>query len=280
MIIGINGRIGSGKDTIGKIIQYLSYCDTFGRMSYSSWEMLDKTYNKSEWQIKKFADKLKDIVCLLIGCTREQLEDREFKEKELGEEWFKTIWWIKSNHNNLAAFNSIEEADEAFSYYDENYLEEVFIASEDVMLTPRLILQLLGTQCGRQIIHPDIWINALFANYNADGFNYADCVGKEIKGSWTYPNWIITDMRFPNEMKAVKDKGGITIRVNRINIKTIKDKDSTIKYIPIPNIDYKEHESETALDGSTFDYEINNNDTIEDLIKQVKEILIKEKLIN
>ena len=27
MIIGINGRIGSGKDTVGRIIQYLIYFD-------------------------------------------------------------------------------------------------------------------------------------------------------------------------------------------------------------------------------------------------------------
>jgi hypothetical protein len=43
--------------------------------------------NQSGFEIKKYADKLKDFVCILIGCTREQLEDQEFKEKELGEEW-------------------------------------------------------------------------------------------------------------------------------------------------------------------------------------------------
>ena len=31
-----------------------------------------------------------------------------------------------------------------------------------------------------------------------------------------YPNWIITDCRFPNEAKAIKDRDGISIRVNRI----------------------------------------------------------------
>ena len=34
-----------------------------------------------------------------------------------------------------------------------------------VKLTPRKLLQLLGTDCGRDIIHPNIWVNALFADY-------------------------------------------------------------------------------------------------------------------
>lgn len=42
-------------------------------------EHLHKDLANSEYKIKKFADKLKDIVCILIGCTREQLEDSKFK---------------------------------------------------------------------------------------------------------------------------------------------------------------------------------------------------------
>ena len=45
-------------------------------------------YQAQNWKIVKFADKLKDIVCLLIGCERKKLENREFKEKELGEDWW------------------------------------------------------------------------------------------------------------------------------------------------------------------------------------------------
>jgi guanylate kinase len=40
------------------------------------------------------------------------------------------------------------------------------------------------------------------------------------------------------------------------------------------------HESEIALEGyNEFDYTINNNGTIDELIEQVKQILIKENLI-
>jgi len=40
-----------------------------------------------------------------------------------------------------------------------------------------------------------------------------------------------------------------------------------------------ENESETALDDYKFDYVIENNGTIEDLIIKVKEILIKEEIL-
>ena len=82
MIIAISGKINSGKDTVGQIIQYLTNKSNAYPFDLKS----DYSY-KSEWQIKKFADKLKDIVCVLLGCTREQLEDRGFKERELDEEW-------------------------------------------------------------------------------------------------------------------------------------------------------------------------------------------------
>ena len=92
MIIGISGKNGSGKDTVGKIIQYLTskYLDTnlyelqeddallYG--TYKDWlENKEFSIYVSPWQIVKFADKLKDVVCIILGCTREQLEDEEFK---------------------------------------------------------------------------------------------------------------------------------------------------------------------------------------------------------
>lgn len=37
--------------------------------------------------------------------------------------------------------------------------------------------------------------------------------------------------------------------------------------------------SETELDNAKFDYVIDNNNTVEDLIEKIKQILIKEKII-
>ena len=81
--------------------------------------------------------------------------------------------------------------------------------------------------------------------------------------SMRYPNWIITDMRFPNELKAVESKDGVTIRINRPQL---IERDF-------------EHFSETALDNHNFDYVIDNSGSLADLENKVKEILIKEKII-
>jgi len=261
MIIGINGKIGTGKDTVGKIIQYLT--DEYAvkdKLTYNEWLKeyyeIEEGNNKtaSSWAVKKFADKLKDIVCLLLDCTREQLEDREFKEKELGEEWNYVL------QDGIPLTVDQAKRDKEFPF-NERYIQR---------LTPRLLLQLLGTDCGRNIIHPNIWVNALMSEYKITESYRGVILNKGVFTDIDWksnnaPNWIITDMRFPNELKAVKDRDGITIRVNRYDI-TGQGK-------------LNPHSSETALDDAEFDYEIINDGTIEDLIKKVKKVLLKEKLI-
>ena len=79
-ILAISGKKGVGKDVVGKIIQYL----TSESNVYPFDLKLDYSY-RSNWQIKKFADKLKDIICLLIGCNKEQLEDESIKSLSLQE---------------------------------------------------------------------------------------------------------------------------------------------------------------------------------------------------
>jgi hypothetical protein len=157
-----------------------------------------------------------------------------------------------------------------------------------IKLTPRLLMQLLGTECGRNIIHPNVWVNSLFADYKPKEAPYkhlGDLLEDKHHGLLNSPNWIITDMRFPNELQAVKDRGGITIRVNRPDIY-----DSGIKMyhhskgVSTMTEEYKkakrnEHPSETALDTAKFDYVIDNNSTIEDLIEKVRKILIKENIL-
>ena len=223
MLISISGRMNSGKDTVGKIIQYLT-----NKSSVYPFDLkLDYSY-RSNWQIKKFADKLKDIICIFINSTREQLEDESFKSKELGEEW----WYFKGRNGSLIPYSEDSKRNE-----------------EDLIKpTPRFLLQFIGTDLLRNQLHPEIWVNSLFTDYQPNNL--------------IYPSWCITDMRFLNEMEAVKKRNGITIRVNR-NLGESKD----------------QHESETELDNAEFDYVINNDGTIEELIEKVREILIKEKLI-
>lgn len=270
MLIGVSGKISSGKDTIGTII--VGLCQGYKEEEILNWIKgnftLDTRTGKT-WYIEKFADKLKDMVCLLLGCTRADLEDINFKNRELGEEWkrwYYSNYKIKTNNNPTGRvsdlFSTKEEADIYKTKLPDTFSLSLCHTLESQLLTPRLILQQLGTEAGRGIIHPNIWINALFANY-VKTFSTKDFIKKDgTSMELDTPKWIITDVRFPNEAKAIKDRNGILIRVERFN-----EKQST-------------HLSEIALDKYTdFNYVIDNNGSISDLMQSVKQILEKEKLL-
>lgn len=274
MVIGISGKIGSGKDTVGKIIQYLIYyekCKNTKNFYYPTDVWLAELQSNpnldlstSGFHVKKFADILKDMVCLLLGCTREQLEDNEFKNKELGEEW------------NCYIFNNGKKEELTLDFE----IARILSCDNRVIsrtMTPRLLLQIIGTECIRDKVHPNAWVNGLFSDYKAKWVPTGDSVAEEdVSIEKEYPNWIITDMRFPNELEAVKSRGGITIRVNR---PMPKDSISLQAASEFTGKRIVEHPSETALDRASFDYIIENNGTIEELVEKVKQILTELKFI-
>lgn len=242
-LIAISGKIGSGKDTIAKIIQYLvSDKKWIGVAPFEAFEALSPHNREdvSKWEIRRFAGKLKQIVSLLTGIPVQDLEKQEVKDSRLGEEWY-------IPHPSVP-------------YYSQ----------KPNSYTVRELLQKVGTDALRNVIHPNVHVNALFADYKlSHGFHYSEGVTAQ-----EYPNWIIPDMRFPNEFDAVKKRNGITIRVNRFNQKAHNLYNIT-GHLPV------EHLSETALDSHTnnFDYYIRNDGTIEGLVEIVKAILLNEKII-
>lgn len=280
MLIGISGKIGSGKDTVGKIIQYLVWKSKVekGELPLSVYSFSDFARetsfgkNQSGFEIKKYADKLKDFVCMLIGCTREQLEDQEFKNKVLPEEWDKFAFYRENTRKPLRIYSSREEAEKDVQIFKGGKVEILKI-------TPRLLLQIIGTECIRDKVHPNAWVNALFADYKANNLKYHHAYTKEgvNHGLQTleYPNWIITDMRFPNELEAVKSRGGITIRINRPYDSLNQDSLFSLQKQQETN----NHPSETSLDSATFDFVISNDKDIEHLIDEVRKILEKLSII-
>jgi hypothetical protein len=193
MIIGLNGYAGVGKDTVGIIIQYLQ-CSNKGNLSI---EDVIKDYkdhdwwleDQSEWEIKKFAGKLKDIAEHLTGIPLEKFEDQEFKKTNLGPEWDCNPWGkVGTMHKEP--------------------------------MTVREFLQRLGADAMRIGLHDNVWVNALFADYKPVDYNDDE--------QPRLPNWIITDCRFPNEAQVIKDKGGIIIRVDRPGVSPINNHPSEI----------------------------------------------------
>ena len=95
----------------------------------------------------------------------------------------------------------------------------------DEPLTSRRWQQLFGTEFGREMIHPDIWVRITMAR--------AD----------TLPRVVIDDMRFPNEYEAVRAAGGVCYRVHRPGASVTS-----------------QHASEGQLDGVTMPVVYNTHD--------------------
>ena len=240
MIIGINGYAGSGKDTVGTIIQYLQ-ADTnipikgvLNKTPHHIWWLEER----SGWEIKKWAGKLKDIASLLTGIPVESFEDQEFKKTLLGPEWGTVTL---NPLNSIPVFADIEF---------------------NSLITVREFLQRLGTDAIRDGLHTNAWVNALMADYKEKSSECGTSKKGTIVNCSKYPNWIITDTRFPNEAEAIKKAGGIIIRVDRPGVKPIND-----------------HPSEIGLDGWKFDYKIANVSDIKALSLTVRMILEKESIL-
>lgn len=106
----------------------------------------------------------------------------------------------------------------------------------------RMLLQRLGVACRRHI-HPDVWVDAVF--------HMIETVFDETG----HHRWVIPDVRFPNELVAVRNHGGQVWRVERAGTGPVNG-----------------HESETAIDGERFDQRIPNDSTLDQLHDVVLEL--------
>jgi hypothetical protein len=132
-------------------------------------------------------------------------------------------------------------------------------------LTPRWVLQYWGTEVCRQGFHDDIWIASL-----------------ENKMRKTKDNIVISDVRFPNEIKAIHNAGGLVVRVKRGPDPEWYDDAVNMNAGP-QNMSWaiskmrmeqrKIHASETAWVGGTIDLEVDNNSSIDDLFAQIKNLV-------
>ena len=132
-------------------------------------------------------------------------------------------------------------------------------------LTPRWVLQYWGTEVCRKAFHDDIWIASL-----------------ENKLRNSTDDIVISDCRFPNEIKSIKDAGGIVIRVKRgpepdwyKDAADMNAGDRCMNYAlaksRMSNLGI--HASETAWVGTKFDAVLTNDGTIDELMAKVKDLV-------
>jgi hypothetical protein len=137
-------------------------------------------------------------------------------------------------------------------------------------LTPRWVLQYWGTEVCRQGFHDDIWIASL-----------------ENKMRKTTDNIVISDVRFPNEIKAIHNAGGKVVRVVRgadpewyQDAWNVNQGPQNMNWAlsKMQMEQFKIHASEWAWIGKDIDLEIDNNNTIDQLFGQIKN-LVEDHLV-
>lgn len=183
------------------------------------------------WHRMAFADTLKDITSILFGWDRGMLEG----SSESSREWREKVSTYWSKELGIKDF------------------------------TPRMALQLLGTDVFREHFHQDIWVKVLknrIINTNSDV--------------------VITDVRFLNEANMIKELGGNIVQVIRGELPewwgTAKELNNQHIYGPNDLEKWKQlegiHPSEYSLAGKIEpDYVIHNDGTLDDLHEKVKEML-------
>lgn len=253
MIIAISGYLGTGKDTFGKMLQYqvAKKNDNYFPKHWNELSLQEQEA-KSGWQIKKFATKLKQILCLLTGCTMEQLEDQEFKASNMPKEWDKEY----TVHEVYAIWQGFSEEEKSkWTTIDGLH----YMKKYKLPMTYREALQQLGTEALRDKFHPDVHVNALFADYIPEPVSFAKDSNGIRFGIEKWSNWIITDPRFPsNEFKAIRERDGIILRL--VNGQPRKS----------------DHISEISIDTyNEYDEIIDNSGTLENLMEHAKRIVQK-----
>ena len=132
-------------------------------------------------------------------------------------------------------------------------------------LTPRFVLQYWGTEVCRVGFHDDIWIASLEHRL----LNNENCT-------------VISDVRFPNEITAIRNVGGILIRVRRgpdpewHRLAEIVNTSTNLAEINKAKSEFSKlhiHASECAWIGYPADYYVDNNGTILELYDQLDKIV-------
>lgn len=104
-------------------------------------------------------------------------------------------------------------------------------------VSPRYILQTLGTDWGREMLHPDIWIAAV-------NKKWYDMKFAEIAGDSNGTGMVISDLRFENEADWVRRQGGIVVHISPVGNHS--------------SINGSDHKSECGIERKAGDYGITN----------------------
>jgi hypothetical protein len=187
--------------------------------------------SKNNFRQDSFASSLKDACAVMFDWPRHMLEG-DTKESR---EWREIVdpWWA----GKLGIPN----------------------------FSPRLALQIIGTDALRNHFHQDIWFLTLENRIRKNPDQHV----------------VISDVRFPNEIKFIQEQGGALVRINRgplpiwYETAMLANRGNSLAKEAMTKTYSSAHFSEWAWVGSNINYEINNDSTVEHLETQVTDVLTK-----
>ena len=169
-----------------------------------------------------FAAPLKDAVSIIFGWDREMVEGSTKASRDWRE-------------------------------LDDKFWSEKF----GYPFTPRLALQLMGTEVGRNVFHQDVWVASLLNRCN-----------KRMEST------VITDVRFKNEVAAIQKEGGLIVRIRRGNDPEWYDTAWKVNCEGLsPTEMIGVHLSEWDWIGSPINHIIYNDGSLSDLRESVRHII-------
>lgn len=232
-IVGIKGFKGSGKDTVASMISYILH-NGIMKASYDTWLLYHKNdFIENDEIIIHFADKLKDDISEFCGIDRKLLDKQEIKENYYYN--FKT-GIVSTNIKDV--FYVVDNCNDAILKYND-LAEYLVLYSNNISIKIRVLLQYYGTN----IIRNHFWKEAFIRYTINKAFDIKNSKGQ----------CIIADARFDNdECKAIRDCGGMIIRVDRKS----------------NNDNHDSHESE-QITINKDDYVIDNTGTLVGLFYKV-----------
>lgn len=120
---------------------------------------------------------------------------------------------------------------------------------DELNFTLRQLYQFFGTELIRNQIHNDFWIIS---------------VAKRIRKE-NAEKIVISDTRFPNEKYKLQEY------LPEAHVKTV----NVVREVKVDDeyLGFENHPSETSIDEIDFDYQIDNNGSIEELKEKVSEML-------
>ena len=125
--------------------------------------------------------------------------------------------------------------------------------------SPRQALQQVGTEVGRKL-HSDTWVRKTLDTIRRGSRgeevilpNFEMGYFEHITFDESYAQrWVIPDVRFPNEADAIRNQGGVIVKVTRPSLESTDT-----------------HDSETSVDLVEGDYYIVNDGSLDDLQRKV-----------